>query len=179
MALKPDREVYITDIDFTCDVEAEAGTILIYGTQPSGHAVGQGVNEAAPVATVPGTGTPASGTRIAGVLLSDVEDIYAHALLADGSTASGLAAGVGDPALVRQHRNAHKTTQVVGENVPLLKDGKVWTNRVVGTPSAGDPAYLGASGKFSATQSNNLPQVGKFETSKDADGYAKVVVKLV
>lgn len=180
MALKADREVYITDLKFTCDVAAEAGALLIYkSSQASGHAVGQGVNELAPQATLPGTGTPASGTKVAGALLCGVENIYDFALLADGTPASGLSAGIGDPINVRTHRNWHKTTQVVGENVPLLKDGAFWTNQVVGTPAAGDPAYLGASGKFSGTQSNSIPQVGKFETSKDADGYAYVVVKLV
>jgi hypothetical protein len=179
MALKPDREVYITDIKFTCDVAAEAGSLLVYKTsQGSGHAVGAGVNETAPQATLPGTGTPASGTRVAGALLHDVENIYEYALLADGTPASGLGAGIGDPVNISTHRNWHKTTQVVGENVNLLKDGAFWTDRVVGAPAAGDPAYLGASGKFSATQSNSIPAVGKFETAKDADGFAYVVVKL-
>ncbi len=78
----------------------------------------------------------------------------------------------------RQHRNWHNDSQLVNENVLLLTDGFVWTNRINGTPVAGSGAYIGPSGNFHTTQLNSIPAVGKFETAKDSDGYARVSVKL-
>jgi len=179
--LKPERAVYVDEIINVAPSAVEAGQILVYGTQGTGHAVGAGLNEAAPQVVPVGTGNPASGTRIAGVALQDVVDIYSHALLADGSDASGFVSlGIGDPINMRYfHRNTHKTEQVVGEAVCLLKDGWIYTDRITGTPTAGDPAYLGPNSNFQTTQVNSLPQVGKFDTSKDSDGYAKISVKIV
>lgn len=181
MALKGDRAVYITNIGCVAPSGVEAGQVLVYQSpQDSGHAVGQGLNQQSPQAVpIAGTGNPASGTRIIGMSLTDVENIYSYALSADGSPASGLTAGIGDPLKIRVHRNYQKTTQVVGENVAILTDGFVWTNRVNGTPAAGDPAYLGPLSNLQNTQVNSLPQVGKFDTSLDTDGYAKVTVKIV
>lgn len=156
MALKGDRAVYITNIRHICDTTGEAGTLMQLKTsQPTGRAVGQGINDQAPVA-IPVTGTPASGTKILGVLLDDVKGI--------------------DP--VTQHRNFQRTDQLTGENVCILTDGFVRTNKIVSTPSAGDIAYVGANGAFSASQTNSIPAVGRFETSKDTDGYAIVVIKI-
>lgn len=156
MALKGDRAVYETNIRHICDTSGEAGTLFqLKASQPTGRGVGQGINFSAPVA-VPVTGTPASGTRIIGVALDDVISL--------------------DP--VRQHRNFQRTDQLVGENVCLLTDGYIRTNKIVGTPAAGDTAYVGAAGAFSASQTNAIPAVGKFETSKDTDGFAIVTVKI-
>lgn len=156
MALKGDRAVYQTNIRHICDTTGEAGVLMILkATQPTGRGVGQGINDSAPVA-VPCTGTPASGTRVLGVLIDDVKSI--------------------DP--VTQHRNFQRTDQLVGENVCILTDGWVRTNKVSGTPAAGDTAYIGTDGAFANSQTNSIPAVGKFDTSKDTDGYAVVTVKL-
>jgi len=179
MAIKADRVVTIDEISFIATQPAVAGQVAVYDTQTTGHGVGQGINGGEPQCAPVGTGSPASGTKLAGVYLTDVVNIYNYALLADGAGASGLAQGIGDPSLQRLHRNWQKTEQVVGENAYLLKDGKIWTNRVNGTPAAGDPAYVGANSNLQNTQVNAIPQVGKFETSKDTDGYAKVVIKIV
>jgi hypothetical protein len=45
-------------------------------------------------------------------------------------------------------------------------------------PAAGDKAYLGPNGKLGNTQSNSLDPVGKFDTAKDTNGYAKVTIKI-
>ncbi len=158
MALKTDRQLNVTTIRFTCDVAAEEGQFLIYkASQPTGHAVGQGINELAPVATTQtGTGNPPAGTAIAGLLVTPVVSIDVN----------------------RQHRNWNKTEQLVNENVLLLTDGEVWTNSINGTPVAGSGAYVGPSGKVQTTQVNSIPAVGKFLTAKDADGYALVSVKM-
>lgn len=180
MAIKADREIYITDIGFISTSAAVAGQVAVYkSSQDTGHAVGQGINGAEPQCVPVGTGSPASGTKLAGVYLTDVIDIYQYALLADGAGASGLAQGIGDPILQRLHRNLQKTEQVVGENAYLLKDGVIWTNRITGTPAAGDDAYVGANSNLQNTQVNAIAQVGKFNTAKDSDGYAKVTIKIV
>jgi len=155
MALKSDREIHVTDISCTFNTPAEAGTLAVRVTGAS-YASGQGINDSAPVASTGGTGVPASGSRVIGLLLDYVVQI--------------------DP--TRQHRNYQRTEQLVGEPVAILKDGMVWTNKVTGTPAAGDPAYPGPGGTIQNSQANGLPQLGEFKTSKDADGYCKVYVKL-
>jgi hypothetical protein len=156
MALKGDRAVYVTDISHISEDDMEAGSLLVVkSSQPSGRGVGQGINDEAPVA-VALTGAPPSGTSVAGVLLDGVVDI--------------------DP--VRQHRNFQKTEQLVGEPVCLLKDGWVWTDKITGTPAAGDTAYLATGSTFGTSQTNAVPAVGKFITAKNADGFAKVSVKI-
>lgn len=156
MALKGDRAVYITNIRHMCAVTGEAGTLMqVVASQPTGRGVGQGINDSAPAAA-PVTGTPASGTRILGVLLDDFVSI--------------------DP--VRQHRNFQRTEQLVGENACILTDGYVRTNKIIGTPAAGDTAYVGSYGYFSNSQTNSIPAVGKFDTSKDTDGFCVVTVKV-
>lgn len=156
MALKGDRATYVEDIQHTCDAAAEAGQLLIKGTQPSGHAIGQGINDMNPVATPVGTGNPASGAKVLGVLMTDVVSVDT----------------------TRYHRNFHNNEQLVNEPVNLLRDGWVWTNRINGTPVADDIAYIGQSGNFATGQVNSIPAVGKFETAKDSNGYAKVVIKI-
>lgn len=156
MALKGDRDIYMTNPDFICDVAAEAGQVLIIkATQPSGRGVGQAINDAAPVATL--SSSPPSGTVVAGLLLTDVQDI--------------------DEAV--QHRNYQKVTQVKNENACLLTNGYVWTNKITGTPAIGGAAYLAANGTLGTSQTNSIPAVGEWKSSKDTDGYAKVYIKLV
>jgi hypothetical protein len=51
---------------------------------------------------------------------------------------------------------------------------------VDGTPAYGAAAYVSKStpGYFTATSGNAIHKVGRFLTSKDADGYAKIEVNL-
>lgn len=155
MALKPDRQINLDDPINVTDAVAEAGYIAVYKTQPSGRAVGAGYNEQAKLVGVL-SGNPTSTTRVAGVFLDDVVDIDQ----------------------TERHRNYHKTDVVVGEPACLLTDGWVLTNAISGTPAAGGIAWVGANSQFSTTQVNSGPSCGWFETAKDADGYAKVVIKL-
>jgi hypothetical protein len=155
MALKPDMVINQSDPINVTDAVAEAGYLAVLKAA-TGRAVGAGYNDAAKL-VAPVSGTPASGTRVVGVYIGDVVNIDQ----------------------TKQHRNFQKNFEaVVGEPVELLTDGWVVTNAVVGTPAAGDPAYIGANSKFSASQTNSIPAVGWFETAKDADGYAKVVISL-
>jgi len=65
-----------------------------------------------------------------------------------------------------------------GRKVTLVREGWLVTNRVMNTPAAGDTAYLAASGYMSPVQATGAPAVGRFETSKDANGFARVSLKI-
>jgi len=70
----------------------------------------------------------------------------------------------------------------VGSVVGLGAKGDYETNLIVGTPTPGAPAYLAASGYVSPTQLTDgitpAPQVGKFRTGLNANGFALVHVDL-
>jgi len=70
----------------------------------------------------------------------------------------------------------------VGSVVGIAAKGDYETNMIVGTPSAGNPAYLHASGNISPTQLTDgvtaAPQVGKFRTGLNANGFALVHIDL-
>ncbi len=153
MALKSDRIELLTDISFFMNTTAERGGvagIAVGGTAGSGVSMDDANAVVAYVAAV-------SGTRPIGVLLNDVVNLD----------------------LTRQHINWHKDEVQVGGKVTLLRVGQVTTDRLVSgiTPTAGTPAYVGASGLIGTT-STNAVQIGTFLSGKDADGYAKVSVNI-
>jgi len=155
MALKPDRIELQTDVSFFMDGVATRGGIASILTGGSGVSM----DDSAAVVTY---ATTASGCTPVGVLLNDVVDLD----------------------LTRQHINWHKDEVQKGGKVTLLQVGQITTSNVDGSPSAGDPAYVGANGDFSATAPNDSDtedeyyRVGRFLSSKDADGYAKVAVNI-
>ena len=70
-----------------------------------------------------------------------------------------------------------------GEKVTLIRKGWLVTNSIFGTPTAGATAYLASSGLVTSVvpaspQNLQGPTVGKFETSKDEAGYARVFIDL-
>ncbi len=77
--------------------------------------------------------------------------------------------------LTRTHLNFYKDEVQVGSKVTVLRKGWVVTDTVDGTPVAGDDAFLGANGDIATT---GTVVVGKFLSTKDADGYCKVEVNL-
>jgi hypothetical protein len=155
MALKPDRIELQTDVSFFMNSTATRGGIASVSTGGSGVALD---DSAAVVSYAAAT----SGSKPVGVLLNDVVNLD----------------------LTRQHINWHKDEVQVGGKVTLLQVGQVVTNMVTGTPSAGQPAYVGVSGLFSATAPTDAGtedeayRVGRFLSSKDSDGYAKVAVNI-
>jgi hypothetical protein len=71
-----------------------------------------------------------------------------------------------------------------GGKVTILRKGYMTTNSIVGTPAAGDVAYVDDDGNIgngsypaSVLASGNLA-IGRFLSAKDEDGYAKVEVNL-
>ena len=160
MALKPDRIETQTDVSFFMN-NATSSTIERGGiaSLTAGGGSGVAMDDSSAVVVY---ATASSGTEPVGVLLNDVVNID----------------------LTRQHINWHKDEVQGGGKVTLLQVGQVTTDKVTGTVAAGDSAYVGASGLFSAsapadgtTEDENY-RVGRFLSSRDSDGYVKVAVNI-
>ena len=149
MALKGDRHELDTDISYFMNETASRGVVLSVSTQASGAAM----DNAAAVATV---AAEASGAIALGVLLNDVVNIDQ----------------------TRQHLNWHKDEVQQGGKITILTKGFVVTDQINGTPTAGQIAYLNDSGLIGGTQDGDSTAIGRFLSTKDADGYAKVSINL-
>ncbi len=155
MALKADRIETQTDVSFFMDETATRGVLCSISTGGSGVAMDDGNAKVTVAAT-------ASGSKPVGVLLNDVVNLD----------------------LTRQHINFHQDEVQKGSKVTLLQVGQITTDSITGSPAAGDPAYLGASGLFSSTAPTDAGtedeyyRVGRFLSSKDANSYCKVAVNI-
>jgi hypothetical protein len=154
MALKSDRYEFQTDISFFYNEGvATRGGVVVHDTAGSGAAMDQGVN-LVKYAAATATSVPV------GILLNDVVN----------------------KDLTRTHLNQHKDEVQKGGKVTVLRKGYVVTSNVTGTPSAGDPAYAchvtAGNLRGDSPGSSGVLLVGRFLTSKDEDGYAKVEVNL-
>lgn len=164
MALKADRYELQTDISFFYNAgTATRGGVVVHDTTAgSGAAMDQGANlvkyAAATSATVP-----------VGLLLNDVVN----------------------KDLTRTHLNQYKDEVQKGGKVTVLRKGYVVTNNITatgiapaasGTGLAGQPAYAchvnAGNVRPDSPGSSGVLLVGRFLTSRDADGYAKVEVNL-
>jgi len=149
MALKGDRNELDTDISFFLNETAEQGQVVCVSTQASGSAM----DNSAALATV---AAEASGSIALGVVMNDVVNIDQ----------------------TRQHLNWHKNEVQQGGKITILTKGVVVTDQISGTPSAGDVAYVADSGLIAGTQDGTAPAIGRFLSTLDADGYAKVSINL-
>jgi hypothetical protein len=149
MALKGDRHELDTEVTYFMNETASKGVVVSVSTQGSGSAM----DSSAALATVAAN---ASGAAPLGVLLNDVVDIDQ----------------------TRQHLNWHKDEVQKGGKVTILTKGFIVTDKISGNPTAGGTAYLANSGLISTTQATGASAVGRFLSTKDADGYAKVSVNL-
>ena len=162
MALKADRHEAVTDISFFMNETAERGVIVVHSTAGSGSAI----DDSNALVTVP---TTASGTYPAGMLLNDMVNLD----------------------LTRQHLNQHQDEVQKGGKVTLLKEGWVVTNKleVNSKPTVGAAAYYASSGLLSTTNPDanaergsdveqHYTRVGRFLSTEDADGYAKVYIDI-
>jgi hypothetical protein len=150
MALKPDRNIVVTDISNICTTAIEKGEVLVFGVSGSGALLND-------VASVTRASNP-SGLIPAGLSLANMVSID----------------------ITRQHRNFHNDEQLLGEKLPLLTKGWVVTDKVASaaTPAVGDTAYLTANGELTDAQTSGTPKVGQFLGAKDSDGYVKVFIDL-
>lgn len=160
MALKPDRSTLHDDISFFCnDTTAERGGIMCFSTAGSGAAMDQSNAVVTYVAN-------ASGAIPVGLLLNDVVNLD----------------------LTRQHPNWYKDEVQTGGKVTLGTKGWWVTDRVYPgqTPTMGQLAYVGHSGFIANSNivsdagdaDGSTRVVGRFLSTKDEDGYAKVAVTL-
>ena len=163
MALKADRHEVVTDISFFMNETAERGIIVVHSTAGSGAAM----DDSSALVTIP---TTASGTHPAGMLLNDVVNLD----------------------LTRQHLNQHQDEVQMGGKVTLLKQGWVVTNKLDNDPTVGAPAYVASSGLLSTSVglveyaeddtgyavNYEALRVGRFLSTEDADGYAKVYIDI-
>ena len=153
MALKSDRNELQTDISFFMNETATRGGVVSMSTAGSGAAMDQG----AALATYSAT---ASGKVPLGILLNDMVDLD----------------------LTRQHINQHKDEVQKGGKVTILRKGYVVTNNIEGTsPTAGAQAFPAHSGNLSITDivgDGTVSAIGRFLSTEDEDGYAKVEINL-
>ncbi len=150
MALKGDRDVKDDNITYTCPVAVERGTMLVVSTAGSGISLGASAGAATLVSNP-------SGYKVAGMLYGDVVDVDQ----------------------TRYHLNFHKDETNIGNRVRVVTKGRMCTNKVTGTPTDGDTAYLTTSGVLTPTMSSGgglvaTPKVGTFKGSIDENGYATV-----
>lgn len=160
MALKPDREYNeVTDItNFWTTVAAEKGGCASIVTQGSGAAMGINLLDEA---NVVGYAVSASGSVPKGILLQTVSAVMSP---------------------TRDFLNFENNEIRPSDKCTLVKKGFVVTDMIIGTPTAGGIAYLGASGNISTASGSFggvvTPTVGRFETAKDAAGFARVSIDI-
>ena len=161
MALRPDRNEHLTDLSYFMNETAERGVVVIHDTGGSGSAM----DDSSAKVKKP-TSASVSGTNPAGLLLNDVVSLD----------------------LTRQHLNYAKDEVQQGSKVLLLRRGTVVTDQISGTPTIGADAFVCSAGTISATAQNGVlldanggtatPKVGKFLSTLDADGFAKVEINI-
>lgn len=154
MALKADRDVQGTYIDFFLNETASRGVVVCASTVGSGIAMDQS-QQLATVSASP------SGKQPLGILLNDMVDID----------------------LTRQHTNWHKDEVQKGGKVTIMNRGWVVTDRVYPgqTPAVGNEAYIAHSGFIAPSDligDGDSLIIGAFLSGKDENGYAKVAVNL-
>ena len=150
MALKPDRVEHLTDLSFFMNATAERGILVVHSAGGSGAAMDDSnATVAAPSAY---TDQPA------GLLLNDVVNID----------------------LTRQHINYHQDEVQQGGKVLLLRRGAVVTDQISGTPVIGEQVHFALDGTLTtASEESTSDQVGRWLSTKDPDGYAKVEINIV
>jgi len=149
MALKGDRHELDTEVTYFMNETASRGSVVSISTQGSGSAM----DSSSAVATV---AAEASGAIPLGILLNNVVNIDQ----------------------TRQHINWHQDEVQQGGKVTILTKGFVVTDQISGTPTAGQTAYVADSGKIAGTQDGTAVAIGRFLSTKDSDGYAKVSINL-
>jgi len=150
------------NIDNFMNTTGEAGFIVVYNTATSG--VGASFDDTGAVVALSAVQNT-SGEAIAGILLQDVVN----------------------KDLSQTHLNVHKRETNIGGKVALLKRGTIVTNALSGNmaPVPGQRAFYTNQGIFTnvASVDSNLDLVnapiGRFTSSRNADGYVKIDINIV
>lgn len=149
MSLKPARRHVDSTIDCFMNHTAERGGIVSYSTVGSGTAMDS-------ASQVVHYQTAASGGQPLGVLMCDVVNLD----------------------LTRQHLNQYQEEVQVGGKVTVWTKGTVVTDYIASgiTVTAGQVARHGAQGRFTNVGPGDV--VGRFDTAKDENGFARVSINL-
>lgn len=115
-----------------------------------------------------------------GVAMDAAENAVRYAPDPSGQVPMGILLQDVNPPLsaTRDFKNHSNLEVRPGDKVTLVRQGILVTDLVLGTPAAGDVAYLAASGNVSPSQATGAPVVGRFETSLDADGFARLAIQI-
>ena len=155
MALKADRHELDVDISFFWNAAAaERGGVVVLDAVGSGAAMDQaGAKVKYAVAT--------NALIPVGILLNDVVNLD----------------------LTRQHINWHQDEVQKGGKVSILTKGYVVTNKISGTPAAGEAAFVcddtaGNIATDAEITDGKKIIIGRFMSKKDEDDYAKVEINL-
>ena len=154
MALKMDRQVDAVELSYFCNEVVERGNVLSVLTGGSGISMENPKSVATAAAS-------SANARPIGILLNDVVDVD----------------------VTRVPLNWFKDQQRVGDKVTLLTHGWVVTNRIVGSPQAGQRAVLASSGAIApvavgTADAATAPIVGRFRSGLSEEGFAKVYIEL-
>jgi hypothetical protein len=157
MSLLGQRVELETDNTLTCSsvvAAADVGGFVCYNVAGSG--IGQGDS----AGSVQLAANP-SGLVVAGNILHEVANIDE----------------------TKFHRNWNKEQTLVGERCVVGRKGRWTTDKVTGSPTPGQTAYLTTNGVVTPTLSATgglvaTPKVGQFKTSKDQSGYVTVEINL-
>ncbi len=155
MALKPDRNhAEVTDIRqhwLSSQTSAEKGGCASLSTAGSGVALDNGAN------------------------------LVSYAATASGAVPMGILFQTVSPALSATRDFINKSNLEVrpGDKVTLVRQGSLVTDMIIGTPAVGSGAYLAASGNIGVDSvSGNNALIGRWETTLDADGFARLAIQI-
>lgn len=151
--LKADRYEGDTSIAYFMNEVGQRGGVVSFSTVGSGAAMDQSLALATYAANP-------SGFNPIGILLNDMVQLD----------------------LTRQHPNWHKDEVQKGGKVTILTKGWVVTDQIASglTIGKGDEAYVSNGGRITNVNGGSVatPKIGRFESTLDQDGFAKVAVNL-
>jgi len=157
MALRPDR-----DYAEVTDISQYWSTAAAQATQEEG-------------------GIACVETQGSGVALDDVTNVVRYSASASGAVPKGILLHPVNPAMsaTRDFKNFANMEIRPGEKCVLLRKGWLVTDMLTTTSfSVGAPAYVGVSGLIAPTSGTGSSLIGRFETTVDADGFAKVYIDI-
>jgi hypothetical protein len=165
MAVKPTRTIISERVDCLATSTGLAGSFWCYST-----GVANWSDSVVNIFADP------SGKLVAGLCYWDVVKVDM-----DNGTFPNLLGGA-------QTINPVQGTSTFDGKITLITKGTVVTNRVTGTPTVGADAYVGATGyvgmladvssSYGASYATTAQKVGRFESIKDSDGFAKISINL-
>jgi len=126
-------------------------------------------------------GCASLSTAGSGVALDNAANLVSYAASASGAVPMGILLQTVSPVLSATRDFINKSNLEVrpGDKVTLVRQGSLVTDMIIGTPAVGGGAYLAASGNIGVTSESGInPLVGRWETTVDADGFARLAVQI-